>query len=90
MANWEMELIATGTSNWDYYLTPEFEDGSQAVYYKAKENSGAGSGIYCNVKRLRGHLIHLANVRYGANWNTIIPDDWKVVDEQFFESLGIV
>lgn len=89
MANWELKLIAKGSSNWDYYLTPPFADGSQAVYYKAKENSGAGSGIWCSVKRLRSHLIHLANVVHGSNWNTMIPDDWNVVDKQFLVSLGI-
>lgn len=89
MANWELKLIATGSSNWDYYLTPPLEDGSQAVYYKAKEGSGAGSGIYCSLKRLRSHLIHLANTKYGSNWNSIIPDDWQIVDRQFFDSLGI-
>lgn len=89
MANWKMKLIATGSGNWDYYLLPPFKDGSQAVYYKAKEGSGAGSGIYCGVKRLRSHLIHLANVKYDSNWDSIIPDDWTVVDRQFFDSLGI-
>lgn len=83
------KLIATTNGNWDYYLGPKFDDGSQAVLYIAKENSGAGSGIFCGVQRLKNHLRHLANVRFDTKWETMIPDDWKVVDKDFFDSLGI-
>lgn len=82
-------LIATGESNWNYYLAPPLEDGSQTVVYVAKENSGAGSGIYCGVNRLRAHFIHLANIKHGADWKSMIPDDWHVVDKAFFDGLGI-
>lgn len=82
-------LIATGAGNWDYYLGPKFEDGSQALLYIAKEGSGAGSGIYCGVTRLKRHLQHLANIKHGADWETMIPEDWSVIDGAFFDALGI-
>lgn len=91
-----LHLIATGDANWDYYLAPPFEDGSQAVLYIAKENSGAGSGIYCGVSHLRSHLHLLAMRKMRRNndgtqsfWDSIIPDDWHIVDADFFRSLGI-
>ncbi len=83
------KLIATGNGNWDYYLSKPFEDGSQAILYKAKENSGADSGIWCGVSRLRAHLIHLANIKHDRTWTTMIPDEWTVIDADFFKSLGI-
>lgn len=82
-------LIATGASNWDYYLGPKSEDGSQAVLYIAKENSGAGSGIYCNVSSLKSHFRHMQNIKHGSTWNSLIPDDWTITDSSFFEKLGI-
>lgn len=84
-----LHLIATGAGNWDYYTAPPYEDGSQAVLYVAKPDSGAGSGIYCGVTRLRAHLQRLQNIKHGAAWSSLIPDDWTVVDHAFFASLGI-
>lgn len=62
-----------------YYLKT-FEDGSRAVLY----DNGTSEGIWCAVDRLRYHLLHLANLRYGKNWETMIPADWEVIDEKFF------
>lgn len=83
-----MDLIATTDGNWDYYVRT-FEDGSKCVVYIAKEGSGAGSGYYCNVKRLRAHFIHLANLIHGKDWHSMIPNDWNVKDQRFFDELGI-
>ena len=85
----KLHLIATGESNWDYYLSEPLKDGSQAVLYIAKPDSGAGSGIYCGVNRLRKHFHRLANIRHGANWNSLIPNDWNIIDKDFFTRLGI-
>lgn len=87
----KLHLIATGdaTSNWDYYLASPCADGSQTVLFIAREGSGASDGIFCGVSRLRAHLIHLANVRYGNKWRSAIPDDWNVVDNAFFDKHGI-
>lgn len=85
----KLHLIATGDSNWDYYTAPQYADGSQAVLYVAKEGSGCDTGIFCGVKKLRAHFIHLQNVIHGSNWSSMIPNDWNVVDRAFFEALGI-
>lgn len=85
----KLHLIATGDGNWDYYLSQPYEDGSQAVLYIAKPDSGAGSGIYCGVDRLRRHFHRLANLLHGADWESLIPEDWHIVDKDFFTRNGI-
>lgn len=85
----KLHLIATGDGNWDYYLVPPFKDRSQTILYVAKEGSGANTGIYCGVKELRSHFIHLQNLLHGSNWSSMIPNHWTVVDRTFFEALGI-
>ena len=85
----KLHLIATGDGNWDYYIAPPFKDGSQAVMYIAKEGSGAGSGIYCGVSRLKAHFRHLQNIKHGSAWDSMIPDDWHIIDNEFFSNLGI-
>lgn len=85
----EKRLIATTEGNWDYYLGPVCSDGSQALLYIAKKGSGANSGPWCAVSRLKQHLRHLANVRHGADWKSMIPEDWTVIDWDFFRAHGI-
>lgn len=82
-----LRLVATGRGNWDYY-EKVFSDGSRAVMYIAKAGTGCDSGVYCGVKRLRAHFLHLMNVT-GANRKSIIPEDWAVIDSGFFAALGI-
>ena len=81
-----LKLIATGGGNWDYYLRT-FSDGSKAVMFIAKENSGAADGIYCGAKNLRAHFSHMKNL---LNRESLLPDDWYIVDEDFFRDLGII
>lgn len=83
-----MKLIAYGLSNWNYYLRT-FTDGSQAVVAIAKPGSGAANCHYCNVKTLKAHFRHLANIKYDDKWKSMIPSDWTIVDKDFFENLGI-
>lgn len=82
----KLHIIAFGDGNWDYYVT----DDGKMVLYIAKPDSGAGSGIYCAASRLRYHFRHLQNVKHGSNWTCYLPDDWKVVDADFFKRLGIL
>lgn len=83
-----MHLIAYGESNWNYYVRT-YDDGTQAVVAIAKPESGAASCHYCSVKNLRAHFRHLNNIKYGRNWTSLIPSDWKVTDVEFFNNLGI-
>lgn len=82
----KLHLIAEAVGNWDYYLAPPFEDGSQAILYIAKPESGAASGIWCGVSSLRSHLKRLQSI---TNSKNLIPDNWTVKDHSFFENLGI-
>ena len=84
----ERRLIARGSGNWDYYLTV-LSDGKKVVESIAKPGTGCNNNIWCGVNGLKAHLHHLANVRHGANWITLIPEGWEVVDRSFFEALGI-
>lgn len=82
----KLKLIARCLGNWDYYLSAPFSDGSQAILYIAKPGSGAGSGVWCSVSRLRRHLSMLREI---CNGSRLIPSDWEVIDKEFFEQLGI-
>lgn len=84
-----LRLIATSDGNWDYYLSKPYSDGTQALLHIAKDGSGAVSGIWCGVSDLKAHLHHLANIRHGRNWESMIPDDWTVIDKEFFLNLRI-
>ncbi len=85
MTNLE-KLIARGTGNWDFYLSTPYSDGTQAILYVAKVGTGASSGIWCSVSKLRYHLY---KVRQTCNGSRLIPEDWTIIDRQFFEKLGI-
>lgn len=82
----KLKLIARGAGNWDYFLSAPYSDGSQAVLYIAKPGSGAISGIWCSVSRLRNHLYSTRQICGGSR---LIPSDWEIVDKAFFEKLGI-
>lgn len=82
----EKKLIARGAGNWDYYLSAPYSDGSQAVLYIAKPGTGCDSGIWCGVSRLRNHLYRTRQICGGSR---LIPEDWTVIDKEFFEKLGI-
>ncbi len=81
-----LHLVATGNGNWDYYLSKPFEDGSQVILYIAKDGSGADDGIYCGASKLRAHFYRLRQVCGGDN---LIPNDWHIVDHDFFKQLGL-
>ena len=74
------ELIAIGSSNWDFYAY------NNILWSIPKENSCAGASIWCGVKRLRAHLYGLSRIR---NSKSLIPQDWQVVNGAFLSALGI-
>ena len=83
----KLNLIAEAEGNWNYYTSTPFADGSQAVLYIAKPNSGAASGIFCGVSGLRAHLKRLQTI---TNSKNLVPDNWTVKDRDFFNNLGII
>lgn len=83
----KLQLIAKGDSNWDYYLTEPYSDGSQAIWYIAKEGSGANDGIYCGVSGLRAHFKDLQRIT--GYYDSLVPRGWSVIDHDFFRALGI-
>lgn len=85
MTNLE-KLIARGAGNWDFYLSTPYSDDSQAILYIAKPGTGASDGIWCSVSKLRYHLYRTRQICGGSR---LIPEDWTVIDKQFFEKLGI-
>lgn len=67
------------------YFIHIYNDGRAAVWY----DNGYNHTLFCGIENLRSHLHHLKNVRYGKNWNSLIPDEWTICDKQFFDKLGI-
>ncbi len=81
------KIVATSDS-WDYKVTI-YGDGSSSIDYIAKPGSGCSSGIYCGIYMLKSHFKSLLRYRKDKENSSIIPEDWKVLDESFFEFLGI-
>jgi len=77
-------VVAT-SKRWIYYVHT-YSDGSKALRYT---DGHTIDGVWCGLSCLRQHLRHLKNVRYGKAWDTLIPNEWRIVDKVFFESMGI-
>ena len=74
-------LIACSSGNWDYYAY------SGIVYSVPKVGTGAGLSMFCGVKSLKSHLMHL---KYVCNRSALIPEYWQIVNNDFFANLGII
>ena len=80
----KLTLIAKTEGNWDMYA-----DADGTLYSIAKPGSGCISSYWCSASRLRGHLRHLANLKHGSHWESMIPEHWEVVQPDYFTALGI-
>lgn len=65
------------------YFLETYSDGSQALKY----DNGYSVGIWCGVERLKHHMERNA---YISGYKNIIPDDWQLIDKDFFKSLNII
>ena len=77
----QLHLIALCNGNWNIYANENY------VYYIDKHGSGAHSGVYSATYKFKSTLIHNARVKKN---NSIIPNDWDIIDHVFFKKLGIV
>ena len=72
--------IADSSGNWEYYAY------NNIIWSVPKVGSGAGLSIFCGVRSLKSHLMHL---KYVCNRSALIPEYWQVVNNDFFVNLGI-
>lgn len=66
-----------------YFLETSEKDGSSALMY----DNGYTVGYWCQTKRLKSHLIENAHIMHKSK---IIPEDWQIIDPDFFKSLAII
>lgn len=69
------------------YIVKVCKDGSSYLWNEAA--NGYRSCMFCGLDTLRSHLIYLANLLRGSNWESSIPDDWEIIDRSFFDRLNI-
>ena len=73
-------LVATTSGNWDFFTYNDI------LYSIPKAGTGAGASVWCGLKSLKAHLYSLS---YRRGYDSIIPPDWTVENNDFFRSLGI-
>lgn len=76
-------LILAESTNFFYKLRI-YSDNSAALLFIAKPGSGCKNGHYCGTNSLKYHFSSLNHDK-----KTIIPNDWKIIEQDFFTALNI-
>lgn len=81
-------IIANDGKNWQLKLVI-YSDKSAGLDAIARPGSGCDNCHYCGTDILKSHLQHLRNL-LNKNNNSIIPDDWQIIEPDFFRALNII
>lgn len=74
-------ILVAKTDCWNYFVN------NGIVWSVPADGCEGSTSFWCAVKELRAHFYRLRQIK--ANYSSLIPPQWEIINNDFFIALGI-